>query len=126
MQCVAEAYLENTARLQPAFGMKTNVFAYAKNDLKAGNALDGKGGHSCYGLLENMSDNFENPGLPILISENLKLKRDIRKDERIGLNDVEVDLTDKKFALYLQAAGIPDPDRKKQHEKPVDATYHLV
>lgn len=126
MQCVAEAYLDHTARLQPASGMKTNVFAYAKHDLKAGCTLDGKGGHTCYGLLENMSDNFIEPGLPILISDNLKLKRDIRKDQRIGLNDVEFDLTDKKFALYFQAAGLPVPDRSKETEKQVDPSYHLV
>jgi len=106
MQCVAEAYLDNTSRLQPAFGMKTNVFTYAKSDLKQGDVLDGRGGKQAYGLIENLEDSIDNPGLPILISNKLKLKRDIRKDERISLNDVEYDPKEKAFSLYFEAGGI--------------------
>lgn len=105
MHCIAEAYLDSTARLQPAYGMKTNVFSYAKHDLKKGDILDGKGGYQCYGLIENMEEGIENPGLPILISDNLRLKRDIRRDERIGLNDVEFDPNEKAFKLYFEASG---------------------
>jgi predicted homoserine dehydrogenase-like protein len=104
MQCVVEAYLEGTARLQPAFGMKTNVFSYAKRDLKKGESLDGRGGKHCYGLIENMEDTAELPGLPILLADKLRLKRDIRKDERISLADVEYDAKAKPFALYFEAA----------------------
>lgn len=126
MQCVAEAYLENTARLQPAYGMRTNVFAYAKHDLKAGQTLDGKGGHACYGLIENMEDNIAHPGLPILISDGLKLKRDIAKDERVGLNDVEWNPADKRFSLFFEAAGLPSQERIRVREITIDTSYHLV
>lgn len=105
MQSIAEAYLENTARLQPVHGMKTNVFSYAKQNLKKGQVLDGKGGRHCYGLIENMEDGFNDPGLPILISENLRLKRDIQKDQRIGLNDVEFDPRERSFKFYFEASG---------------------
>lgn len=103
MACVAEAYLDHSARLQPNYGMKTNVFAYAKKDLKAGELLDGMGGYASYGLIENLSDNKDNPGIPICIAENVKLKRDFRKDERIGLKDVEFDRNDPSFDLYFKA-----------------------
>ena len=105
MQCVAEAYLDGTARLQPIYGMRTNVHTYAKRDLKAGDLLDGMGGFNSYGLIENLTDNQSNPGLPILLNENLKLKKDISKDQRIGLEDVEFNADDKAFKLYFQAIG---------------------
>jgi predicted homoserine dehydrogenase-like protein len=126
MQCVAEAYLENTARLQPAYGMKTNVFSFAKHDLKAGDVLDGRGGHTCYGLIENMEENLADPGLPILISDNVKLKRDIKKDERIELKDVEFNSSDKKFSLFFEAAGQQSPERMKSRTITIDTTYQMV
>lgn len=103
MQCVAEAYLDGTARLQPIYGMRTNVHTYAKRDLKAGDLLDGMGGFNSYGLIENLANDQSNPGLPILLNENLKLKRDLSKDQRIGLEDVEFNAHDKAFKLYFQA-----------------------
>jgi predicted homoserine dehydrogenase-like protein len=129
MQCVAEAYLENTARLQPAHGMKTNVFAYAKHPLKKGQRLDGKGGFHCYGLIENMDDAHENPGVPLLIADNLRLKRDIAVNERIGLNDVEFNPSEKAFHLYFEAAGLNSPNRmrsRKNEELSMDESYQFV
>jgi predicted homoserine dehydrogenase-like protein len=126
MQCVAEAYLDNTARLQPAYGMKTNVFAYAKHALRKGDVLDGKGGAHCYGLIENLDDMAGAPGLPILISDNLRLKRDIGKDERIALQDVEYDPQQKSFQLYFEASGIYSPERTKTQEPSIDVTYQFV
>jgi predicted homoserine dehydrogenase-like protein len=106
--------------------MKTNVFSYAKRDLKMGEKLDGRGGVNCYGLIENMEDTIDNPGLPILISNNLKLKRDIRKDERIGLNDVEYDPKEKAFNLYFEASGIYVAATHQREARPVDETYQFV
>lgn len=105
MQCVAEAYLDGTARLQPAYGMRANVHSYAKRNLRAGDRLDGMGGFNSYGLIENLDENPADPGLPILLNENLKLKRNVAKDERIGLQDVEFNGQDKAFQLYFQALG---------------------
>ena len=107
MHCVAEAYLDGTARLQPIYGMRTNVHTYAKRDLKAGDRLDGMGGFNSYGLIENLSDNGSDTGLPILLNENLRLKKDVAKDQRIGLADVEFDENDKAFQLYFQSLGRP-------------------
>jgi predicted homoserine dehydrogenase-like protein len=103
MHCVAEAYLDGTARLQPIYGMRTNVHTYAKRDLKAGDTLDGMGGFNSYGLIENLDATQSTPGLPILLNDNLKIKRDIAKDQRIGLEDVEFDVNDRAFQMYFQA-----------------------
>lgn len=105
MHCVAEAYLDGTARLQPIYGMRTNVHTYAKRDLRAGDRLDGMGGFNSYGLIENLADVENDPGLPILLNDNLKVTKDIRKDQRISLRDVEYDAQDKAFQLYFQALG---------------------
>jgi predicted homoserine dehydrogenase-like protein len=105
MQCVAEAYLDGTARLQPIHGMRTNVHSYAKRDLKAGETLDGMGGFNSYGLIENLSTDQLYPGLPILLNDRLKLKRDMAKDQRIGLEDVIYNPHDIAFKLYFQAIG---------------------
>jgi predicted homoserine dehydrogenase-like protein len=125
MQCIGEAYLDGSARLQPAFGMKTNVFSYAKRDLRKGETLDGKGGHCCYGMIENIVDNIDNPGLPVLISDNLKLKRDIHKNDRITLSDVEYDPLDKAFSLYFEASGIYSKPRTVKTSV-VEDTYQFV
>ncbi len=105
MHCVAEAWLDGTARLQPAFGMRTNVHSYAKRDLRAGEKLDGMGGFNSYGLIENLSENMGSPGLPILLNDNLTLKRDIPKDGRISLDDVQYEAQDQSFQLYFEALG---------------------
>ncbi|HEX8037692.1 MAG TPA: homoserine dehydrogenase [Chryseosolibacter sp.] len=105
MQCVAEAYLDGTARLQPAYGMRADVHTYAKRNLRAGDRLDGMGGFNSYGLIENLDENTAHPGLPILLNENLKVKRNVAKDERIGLQDVEFNEKDKAIQLYFQALG---------------------
>jgi predicted homoserine dehydrogenase-like protein len=105
MACIAEAYLDGTARLQPTYGMKTNVFCYAKKDLKAGEFLDGMGGFASYGLIENLEDQNEE-GLPICLAENIKLQRDIKKDERISMSDVVIDRNDPSFSLYFEALKI--------------------
>ncbi|HEY0655992.1 MAG TPA: homoserine dehydrogenase [Chryseosolibacter sp.] len=123
IQCIAEAYFESTARLQPAFGMKTNVFSYAKRDLKKGEILDGKGGFKTYGMIENMSDNIDSPGLPILISDNMVLKRDIARDERIGLGDVDFNPEHKPFRLYFESAGIPVERRTRPEPRPNEVTF---
>ncbi len=118
MHCVAEAWLDGTARLQPAFGMRTNVHTYAKRNLRTGEKLDGMGGFNSYGLIENLDEHPASPGLPILLNENLTLKRDIPKDGRISLDDVEYNPQNKAFQLYFEALGrkagtmMTDPENK--------------
>lgn len=103
MACVVEAYLHKSARLQPKYGMKTNVFAYAKKDLKPGDALDGMGGYSSYGLIENCDENNLNPGMPICIAEKMTLKNPIPKDQKILLSDLDFDSNDPAYELYVKA-----------------------
>ena len=61
----------------------------AKQDLSAGRTLDGIGGAACYGQVDTVVD--ANSLLPIGISEHATLLRDVRRDEPVHLDDVEID-----------------------------------
>ena len=105
MRSVAEAALDREALLRPEHGFKTNVYAYAKRDLRRGETLDGIGGYTCYGLIENCSDNQSHAGLPICLAENVVLNRDVPKDEKVFLQDVAYDPDRVDYRLYALASG---------------------
>jgi len=100
---VAEVVLNKRAVLKPDFGFKTNVYAYAKKDLKKGETLDGLGGYGSYGLIENCSENKLKAGLPSCLAEDVVLKRDISKDSKIYLEDIEYDANSDGFALFSKS-----------------------
>ena len=100
---VAEAIINNRPVLKPDFGFKTNVYAYAKKNLSKGDKLDGLGGYASYGLIENCSENEFKAGLPICISEGATLKRELTKDEKISIEDVDFDIESDGFKLFSKA-----------------------
>jgi len=106
IKSVVDAVTRRRPFLQPDKGFQTNVYAYAKRDLKRGDTLDGIGGYNCYGLIENCIDQTNRPGLPICLADNVVLNRDIRKDEKIYRDDVTVapDRTD--FVLHEKAVNV--------------------
>lgn len=103
MQCVAEAVLDGKSLLEPDHGFRTNVFAYAKRDLRAGEILDGIGGYTCYGLIENYPSDGRTDGLPICLVEEVELKQHVAKDQRIRLTEVDWDRSRFDFAAYTKA-----------------------
>lgn len=103
MATVAEAAIDCRAVLQPTCGFRTNVYAYAKRDLRRGEQLDGIGGYACYGLIENCNDDRGRPGLPICLADGVILLRDVAKDERVGMDDVRFAVDDAARSLFLQA-----------------------
>lgn len=105
MKCVAEAFLDRESLLQPTHGFKTNVYAYAKRDLRKGETLDGIGGYTCYGLIENCSEHQDHPGVPICLAEDVTLHRDVAKDEQIFMEDIAYDPDRLDYRLYSMAAS---------------------
>jgi predicted homoserine dehydrogenase-like protein len=103
MAGIAEAFLDGRAVMQPSCGFVTNVYAYAKKDLRQGDPLDGAGGYAAYGLIENCADNQLRPGLPICLAEDVTLRRAIRKDEKILLDDVAHQPSDPRFETFRLA-----------------------
>jgi predicted homoserine dehydrogenase-like protein len=101
-----KAVEKGMALLQPSYGFRTNVYAYSKRNLKSGEILDGIGGYSCYGLIENQKDNIESPGLPICIADDVVMKKDVEKDQKIFLSDIEYQHDRFDYQLYFQASSI--------------------
>lgn len=112
LQSVAEAVLDGFSLLRPDQGFQTNVYAYAKRALKAGETLDGIGGYCCYGLIENSDDQGETPGVPICLIEGAELTGDVSKDEKLRLSDVHLDPERPDVQMYssaLQTATSEEP-----------------
>jgi predicted homoserine dehydrogenase-like protein len=64
------------------------VITIAKRDLKAGETLDGIGGFTCYGTIENSEVSQADNLLPMGLSEGCRVKRDIPRDCAISYVDV--------------------------------------
>jgi predicted homoserine dehydrogenase-like protein len=85
---VARAVLFNDPTITPRGAPVCDTISYAKRDLKAGEVLDGMGGFTCYGLVERHETCIREKYLPIAISLDCRLKRDIAKDQPITYADV--------------------------------------
>lgn len=106
LSTLVDAVVDSRSLLRPDHGLKTNVIAYARKDLKSGDKLDGLGGYTSYGLIENLSENKLHLGLPICLADDLLLRHDIKKDERISFHDVVYDATAPRFRLHAEALAI--------------------
>jgi len=87
---VARAVLFQDAAATPIAGPVCDVIAAAKRDLKAGEALDGLGGFTCYGLLENSAVCQAENLMPLGLSPGCRLKRDVPKEQVITCTDVQL------------------------------------
>ncbi len=87
---VARAVLFNDPTVTPLGAPSCDIISAAKRDLKAGEILDGIGGFTCYGLIENSEIFQAEDLLPICLSEDCRLKRDIARDQPITYADVEL------------------------------------
>jgi predicted homoserine dehydrogenase-like protein len=101
----ARAVLFQDAAVTPIAGPVCDVVSVAKRDLKAGEVLDGIGGFTAYGMIENAKTAREEDCLLMGLSEGCRLKRDIPKDQPITNGDVEKPKT-----------GLLDQLRKEQNE----------
>jgi predicted homoserine dehydrogenase-like protein len=85
----ARVVLFNDAAVAPIGAPVCDVMTVAKHDLKAGEILDGIGGFTCYGMIENSSTVKSENLLLMGLSEGCRLKRDIPRDEAITNADVK-------------------------------------
>ena len=76
--------------LTPMGAPVCDTVSMAKRDLKAGERLDGMGGFTCYGLADSYVNCRKNDDLPIALSLDCVLKRDVAKDQPISYRDVEL------------------------------------
>jgi predicted homoserine dehydrogenase-like protein len=85
----ARAVLFQDAAVSPLGGPVCDVLTVAKKDLKAGDVLDGIGGFTSYGMIDNAETCRQENLLLMGLSEGCRLKRDIPKDQAITKADVE-------------------------------------
>jgi homoserine dehydrogenase len=90
-QSIYSIALDNRAT---GFTKKYNadVASYAKKDLKIGDKLDGEGGFCARGKLITSQKSKHEKILPLGLTDNAILKKNINKDEVIRLDDVELNL----------------------------------
>ena len=69
-----------------------DVASYAKKDLKVGEKLDGEGGFCARGKLITSQKSKDEKILPLGLTDNAILKKNINKDQVIRLDDVELNL----------------------------------
>ena len=87
---VARAVLLNDATVAPRGGPVCEVVTIAKQDLDAGEVLDGIGGFACYGVVDNAPVARGEGLLPIGVARGCRLTRAVRRDEPVAYVDVDL------------------------------------
>jgi predicted homoserine dehydrogenase-like protein len=87
---IARAVIHRDPTVAPLAGPSCEVVTVAKQPLKAGQRLDGVGGFCSYGLIENRATARAANALPIAMSDDCILLRDIAKDEVVKFSDVKL------------------------------------
>jgi predicted homoserine dehydrogenase-like protein len=87
---VARAVLFGDATVTPVGAPVCEVITMAKRDLKGGEVLDGIGGFTSYGMIENARVSSADNLLPMGLSEGCRLVRDIPIDQPVSYLDVEL------------------------------------
>lgn len=70
---------------------KADVIATAKRHLRAGETLDGEGGYTVFGKLFPAKRSLAAGSLPLGLAHNLRLVRDVPKDQSLVWEDVQID-----------------------------------
>jgi len=99
---IARAVIHMDPTVTPMAGPSCEVVAVAKKDMKAGERLDGIGGFCTYGLIDDRIAARQSNALPIALSEECILIRDIQKDSVIAFSDVKLPATRLSDTLWLE------------------------
>lgn len=87
---IGRAVVHRDPTVAPLAGPVCEVVAVAKRDLQAGETLDGVGGFTCYGLIDNRRAARDANALPIAMSDDCVLLRSVRKDQLVTFDDVRM------------------------------------
>ena len=87
---VARAVLLGDAAITPAGPPTVEVVTVAKQDLRAGQAIDGLGGYDTYGVAERADVTAAQGLLPMGVAEGCVLVRDVAKDAVLTYADVRL------------------------------------
>ena len=100
--------IEQLAAGGPALGNRTSkpvasCVALAKRDLHAGEVLDGIGSGGCYGVAASIGE--AKALLPIGLSQHAQMRRAVRQDQPITLDDVDLDEDAFLVGLHREATA---------------------
>lgn len=98
---IIQAVRYKKATLAPR-GLFCEVIAIAKHNLKPGDILDGIGGFTVYGVIENSRKVRDQNLLPIGLSKGCVLKKSVWKDKPVTFADVEIPKGRLIDSLYKQ------------------------
>jgi predicted homoserine dehydrogenase-like protein len=87
---VARAVLFHDATVAPLGKPNCDVITLAKRNLKKGDVLDGIGGFTCYGMIDNSEVCRTGGLLPMGLSEGCRLKKDVGIDQSIAYSDIDL------------------------------------
>ena len=87
---VARAALFHDATVAPLGKPSCEVITVAKRDLKKGEILDGIGGFTCYGMIDNAPTCRNENLLPMGLSETCRLTVDVPRDRAVAYSDIEL------------------------------------
>ncbi len=90
---IGRAIIHADPTVAPIAGPSCEVVAVAKRDLKVGERLDGVGGFCTYGLIDNHVAARDANALPIALSEDCVLLRDVEKDAIVSFDSVSMPAT---------------------------------
>jgi predicted homoserine dehydrogenase-like protein len=101
----ARAALFQDPVITPAGAPVCEVLTVAKRDLEAGEVLDGIGGFTAYGVIENAPTCRELDALPMGLADGCRLRVDVPKDRPLRFGDVvlpEGRLSDRLWGEQLE------------------------
>jgi predicted homoserine dehydrogenase-like protein len=99
---IGRAVVHADPTVAPRGGPACEVVTVAKRHLKAGECLDGVGGFCSYGLIENRAAARAGNALPIAMSDDCVLLRDVAKDEVVRFDDVRMPAARLRDRLWLE------------------------
>ena len=90
---IARAVLKHETTIATDQAPVCETVTVAKRDLKAGERIDGLGGFTVYGMIDEAKQARESDALPLGLAPGSVLRKDIRQGETVSYSDVELDET---------------------------------
>ena len=120
---IGRAVIHRDPTVTPIAGPVCEVVTVAKRDLKTGERLDGVGGFCTYGLVDNVVAARKVAALPIGLSKDCRVLRDISKGDAISFNDVELPNRRLAEALWLEQCARWPLSELPSHAKSMQRTH---
>ena len=108
---VARAALDRRATGAPLPVPVAAVVCAAKRPLAPGEALDGEGGFTVYGIIDDAATASREGLLPMGLSRGARIVRPVPEDGLVRLDDVSVDTSGALYALWAQQTRLISAER---------------